>query len=203
VSLRHVTVEEHLLTVKATDTAGNVGATEYPWIVDRVAPSVGILDAPRKLSSEPVSAFNLWSSEGPGFFGCSLDGGAAMPCFGAPNFYGLKEGRHELEVWSVDLAYNRSAVARYIWRIDRTAPVLTLLGGPTEGSTEGSGDVSFGVSQNEKGQLWCSLDEVQFQTCSSPIHYADLPSGEHSFSVYAVDAAGNQSLTAKRAWTVA
>jgi arylsulfatase A-like enzyme len=203
VSLRHVTVDEHLLIVKATDTAGNVGATEYPWIVDRVAPSVGILDAPRKLSSEPVSAFNLWSSEGPGFFGCSLDGGAAMPCFGAPNFYGLKEGRHELEVWSVDLAYNRSVVARYVWRIDRTAPVLTLLGGPTEGSTAGSGEATFAISQSEKGQLWCSLDEVEFQTCSSPKQYADLPSGDHTFSVYAVDAAGNQSLTAKRAWTVA
>jgi hypothetical protein len=202
VSLPHVSVGDHLLNVKATDTAGNVGTTEYQWTVDRTRPEVGILDAPRKLSSDPVSAFNLWSSDGPGFFGCSLDGGVAMPCFGAPNFYGLKEGRHTLEVWSLDLAYNRSVVIRYAWKIDRTAPVLTLLGGPAEGSTAGPGETGFGVSQTEKGQLMCSLDGVEFTTCSSTIHFADLPSGDHTFEVYATDAAGNQSLTAKRAWTI-
>jgi arylsulfatase A-like enzyme len=202
VSLRHVAGGDHSFTVKATDTTGNVGTTEYHWTVDRIAPDVGILDAPRKLSSDPVAAFNLWSSEGPGFFGCTLDGRVTMACFGAPNFYGLKEGRHELKVWSVDLAYNRSAVVRYVWKIDRTAPVLVLLGGPTEGSTAGPGEITFGVSQSEKGQLYCSLEEVEFQTCSSPIRYADLPAGVHTFEVYAVDAAGNQSLTVKRTWTI-
>jgi large repetitive protein len=201
VSLPHVTVGDHKLTVKATDIAGNVGTTEYPWMIDRTAPVVGILDAPRKLSSDHVSAFNLWSSEGPGFFGCSLDGGVPMPCFGAPNFYGLKEGRHTLSVWSLDSAYNRSAIVRYAWRIDRTPPVVALVGGPTEGSTAGPGETTFGVSQSEKGQLFCSLDGVEFTTCSSPIHYADLPSGDHTFEVYAVDAAGNKSLIAKRTWT--
>src|SRR6185295_5864133 len=122
VTLRRVAPRDHVLTVKATDPAGNVGTTEYQWFVDRVRPQVEILDAPRKLSKDVVSAFNLWSSEGPGFFGCSLDGGVDMPCFGAPNFTGLKEGRHELKVWSVDLAYNRSPVVRYAWKIDRTAP---------------------------------------------------------------------------------
>jgi hypothetical protein len=202
VTLRHVARRDHVLTVKATDPAGNVGTTEYRWLVDRVRPEVGILDAPRKLSKDLVSAFNLWSNEGPGFFGCSLDGGVAMPCFGAPNFYGLKEGRHELKVWSVDLAYNQSVVVRYVWKIDRTAPVVTLLGGPLEGSTSGPGETTFSVSQSEKGQLMCSLDAVEFTTCSPSIHFADLPSGAHTFAVYATDAAGNQSITATRAWSI-
>jgi len=201
VSLPHVSPATHTLAVKATDLAGNAGTTEYQWTVDRTAPDVGILDAPRRLSSDPVSSFNLWSSVSPGFFGCSLDDGIAMPCFGAPNFYGLKEGRHTLKVWSLDLAYNRSVVVRYVWKIDRTAPVLTLLGGPAGGSASGSGNVTFQVSQSEKGQLWCSLDGVEFSTCASPIRYADLPSGDHTFEVYAVDAAGNRSITAERSWT--
>jgi arylsulfatase A-like enzyme len=202
VSLPQVGVGSHTLAVKATDLAGNTGTTEYLWTVDRSGPEVGILDAPRKLSSDPVAAFNLWSNESPGFFGCSLDGGVAMACFGAPNFYGLKEGRHTLTVWSLDLAYNRSIAVRYVWRIDRTAPVLTLLGGPTEGSTAGPGEVTFNVTQSEKGQLMCSLDEVEFTTCSSSIRFADLPSGDHTFAVYATDAAGNRSLAATRTWTV-
>ncbi|MEO8424716.1 MAG: hypothetical protein ABI595_12510, partial [Actinomycetota bacterium] len=172
------------------------------WMVDRVRPEVGILDAPRKLSKDPIAAFNLWSNEGPGFFGCILDDGVEMPCFGAPNFYGLKEGRHTLKVWSVDLAYNRSAVVRYVWKIDRTPPMVTLVGGPTEGSTSGPGEITFSVSQSEKGQLMCSLDAVEFTNCSSSIHFADLPSGAHTFAVYATDAAGNQSLTAERTWSI-
>ena len=38
--------------------------------------------------------------------------------------------------------------------------------------------------------------------CSSPVRFADLPSGDHTFQVYAVDAAGNQSVTAERTWTI-
>ena len=203
ISLPHVANGEHVLIVKATDVAGNSGTTTYGWTVDRLRPNVVILDFPRKLSKEHISAFNLWSSEGPGFFGCSLDGGVEMPCFGAPNFYGLREGRHSLKVWSVDLAYNRSIPITYVWKIDRTAPVLSLLGGPIEGSSSEPSEVTFNVTQSEKGQLWCSLDHVEFTTCKSPVHYSDLSAGEHTFEVYAVDAAGNQSLIAERAWTVA
>ncbi len=203
ISLPHVANGDHVLSVKATDVAGNTGTTSYGWTVDRIRPNVVILDFPRKLSKEHISAFNLWSSEGPGFFGCSLDGGVEMPCFGAPNFYGLREGRHSLKVWSVDLAYNRSIPITYVWKIDRTAPVLSLLGGPIEGPSGEPSEVTFNVSQSEKGQLWCSLDHVQFTTCKSPIHYGGLSAGERTFEVYAVDAAGNQSLIAERAWTVA
>ena len=202
VKLPRVSTGGHTLAVKATDVAGNVGTTTYDWMVDRTRPQVGILDAPNKLSNDPVSAFNLWSNEGPGFFGCSLDGSPAMPCFGAPNFTNLKEGRHTLKVWSVDLAYNESPAITYVWKIDRTPPVVSLVGGPTEGSTSGPGEITFGVSQSEKGQLWCSLDGVEFTKCSSPVRFADLPSGAHTFQVYAVDAAGNQSVTAERAWTI-
>ena len=203
ISLPHVANGEHVLAVKATDVAGNSGITTYGWTVDRLRPNVVIQDFPRKLSKEHISAFNLWSSEGPGFFGCSLDGGVEMPCFGSPNFYGLREGRHSLKVWSVDLAYNRSVPITYVWKIDRTAPVLSLLGGPIEGSSSEPSEVTFNVTQSEKGQLWCSLDHVEFTTCKSPVHYSDLSAGEHTFEVYAVDAAGNQSLIAERAWTVA
>ncbi len=86
----------HTLIVKATDVAGEQsGPPTYGWTVDRLRPNV-VHPGLRRGSCRRthISAFNLWSSEGPGFFGCSLDGGVAMPCFGAPNFYGLREGRH-------------------------------------------------------------------------------------------------------------
>ena len=127
----------HSLAVKATDVAGNVGTTTFAWMVDRSSVRTSGSSRPGKVSNDPVSAFNLWSSEGPGFFGCSLDGGVSMPCFGAPNFSGLKEGRPHPEGVVGRPGVQHVVPVRYVWKIDRTAPVLSLLGGPAEGSSSG------------------------------------------------------------------
>ncbi len=80
--LAHVASGTHALEITATDTAGNVGVTTYTWTVDRTPPEVLIASGPGRLSSDPISVFNLWSSSvDPALFVCSLDGGPEMPCF--------------------------------------------------------------------------------------------------------------------------
>jgi arylsulfatase A-like enzyme len=120
-SLGRVKSGSHTLEITATDTAGNVGVTTYAWTVDRTPPDVLIASGPQRRSSDPISVFNLWSSVDPALFVCSLDGGPVMPCFGAPSFYGLKNGRHTLVAWSYDAAGNRSEPVGYRWRVV-TAP---------------------------------------------------------------------------------
>ena len=70
----------------------------------------------------------------------------------------LKEGRHTLKVWSVDLAYNQLDPhhLRLEDRPHRARPEPA--GRPDRRLVHGSGEVTFNVSQSEKGQLWCSLD---------------------------------------------
>ena len=118
--------------------------------------------SPRKLVEGRTSRRSTCGrAKVPSFFGCRLDGTIAMPCFGAPNFYDLKEGRPCLKVWSVDLAYNRSVSVRLEDRPH--APVLTPAGrADRKVRPRGPGEVTFNVSQSEKGQLWCSLDGVEF-----------------------------------------
>jgi len=125
-ALAHVTSGTHTLEITATDTAGNVGVTTYAWTVDRTPPEVLIASGPKRLSSDPVSVFNLWSSVDPALFVCSLDGGPVMPCFGAPAFYALSNGHHTLVAWSYDPAGNRSQPQHYGWTVDATAPADQL-----------------------------------------------------------------------------
>jgi len=50
--------------------------------------------------------------------------------------------------------------------------------------------------------LYCSLDGAPATVCTSPKSYTNLSQGQHTFAVYAVDTAGNQSTTTTVTWTV-
>ena len=50
--------------------------------------------------------------------------------------------------------------------------------------------------------LKCSIDGGAEATCDSPVALKDLADGDHSLSVKAVDAAGNESASASAAWVV-
>ena len=63
---------------------------------------------------------------------------------------------------------------------------------------------AFAFTSNGGGrQFRCSLDAAPPLPCRSPVSYVDLGRGHHSFTVSAVDAAGNVDTTAARHhWTV-
>jgi hypothetical protein len=105
-------------------------------------------------------------------------------------------------VWAYDMAMNASAPQTYSWDIDATAPRLVLVDGPRHGAVTTSHTATFKVSSNEPASLSCSLDGAAFTSCSSPVHYLSLASGEHTFEVYAQDRAGNQSGVLTRTWTI-
>src|SRR5207245_7152167 len=87
--------------------------------------------------------------------------------------------------------------------IDTIAPNATLstTGVPSDPS---STTVTFGFSSDENPQSFqCTLDTVTI-SCTSPRTYAGLAVGTHTFSVAAVDRAGNVDATpATFNWTVA
>ena len=80
-------------------------------------------------------------------------------------------------------------------------PTPTIDSGPTDPSTSTS--ASFAFSDSEPGASFrCQLDGAGFVACSSPKSYSGLTEGSHSFEVSARDAAGNESPSATRTWTV-
>jgi hypothetical protein len=84
---------------------------------------------------------------------------------------------------------------------DRDAPDTTLDSAPAEFSNTRQATFEFS-SNDPTATFQCRIDEEDQQTCTSP-YVRPLPDGPHSFSVRAVDAAGNSDDSpAERLWTI-
>jgi hypothetical protein len=85
---------------------------------------------------------------------------------------------------------------------DIGAPQTTIDSGPS-GATESAGaDFTFSSSE-ARSSFECRLDGGTFEPCRSPRGYTELPYGQHTFEVRAIDSFGNADSTpAARSWTV-
>jgi hypothetical protein len=85
---------------------------------------------------------------------------------------------------------------------DTDPPETTIDSAPPATTSETS--AQFGFSADEGGSTFrCSLDGAAPTTCTSPKSYSGLGAGGHTFSVAAVDAAGNADPTpATYSWTI-
>src|SRR4051812_27561295 len=85
---------------------------------------------------------------------------------------------------------------------DIAPPQTTIVTGPA--GTTSATSAEFAFSADEPGTFACSLDGAPATACTSPTTYSGLGAGTHTFSVQAIDAAGNADPTpATRSWTVA
>ncbi len=98
------------------------------------------------------------------------------------------------------LATNKAIV------IDTTAPDTTITGQPI--ALDKNNTPTFTFSGNDGtgsgvASFMCKLDGGAYSACTSPFLSSALPDGAHTFSVYAIDAAGNADATpASYSWTV-
>jgi len=84
---------------------------------------------------------------------------------------------------------------------DTTPPETTLTATPAASTTETSATFAFAAS--EAATFACSLDGLPAQSCTSPLTLTNLTIGTHTFSVTAIDAAGNTDPTpATYSWEV-
>ena len=85
---------------------------------------------------------------------------------------------------------------------DTTPPETSVLFGPIGTTTATSVSLAFSSSEVNVNYQ-CRLDAAGWSSCSSPASYTGLGVGPHTFSVRAIDAAGNVDPTpATRLWTV-
>jgi hypothetical protein len=191
----------HTFEVRATDSAGNVGAaTSTAWTVDATAPNTTIDSGPADPTHDRAASFEFHAGE-TATFECRLDGGVWAGCASPESYTGLADGRHMFEVRATDAAGNQEAEpASYAWTVDTVAPTTTIHGGPADPSNDSAPSLTF--SAGETATFECRLDEAPWAGCSSPQAYFGLPDGRHTFSVRATDRAGNPGSIASRTWTV-
>lgn len=195
----------HTVVIRAVDATGNVDSTEVSrtWTVDTIVPDTTIATGPSGVVSSSTAAFTFTSSEAQVTFECALDGAAFTACNASTPLTGLGEGSHTLAVRAIDAAFNADATpASRTWTVDTLAPDTTLTGAPSGTTNVSAASLSF--SSNEAGVTFeCSLDGAPFASCTSPLSLTGLLDGAHTFTVRAIDAAGNvDSTPATASWTV-
>ena len=192
----------HTFSVVATDPAGNSSAPAgHAWTVDLVAPAASITASPSNPSNVTSPSFAFTSSKAGSTFTCSLDGAPATACSSPQGYAGLSAGLHTFAVIATDPVGNPSNVATYGWRIDTAAPAATIDAAPASLNNQRAPSISFSSSK-AGSSFTCALDGSAALPCSSPKGYAGLADGPHSFTVVAIDAAGNPSNPATAAWTL-
>ncbi|MFV0318709.1 MAG: Ig-like domain repeat protein [Microthrixaceae bacterium] len=188
--------------VRATDTAGNLGAAlSRQWTLDTAPPETLIDSGPAPLANTTDATISF-SSPDPGVtYECALDGAPFASCTSPVQLTGLTDGQHTFEVRAVDGAgLADPSPASLTWTVDTVAPTVTIDSGPS--GTVGAGAVTFAFSTSETANTYCSLDGGPFEACSSPRYLGELAGASHSFAVYAVDTAGNTGPTVSRTWSV-
>jgi hypothetical protein len=184
----------HTFDVKAVDVLLNESTvTSYAWTVDTTPPPPPGISGPPNPSNSTSATFSFTDVDPTVSFHCNLDGHGFPSCSNPVTFGNLAATQHTLSAIAVDPAGNESTRATYTWVIDTTPPPQpTIVSGPAHPS--GTSEAQFAFSDSEGGVGFrCQLDGSNFLPCANPQAYAGLPDGTHTFSVEAVDAAGNTS----------
>ncbi|MDR7254832.1 Ca2+-binding RTX toxin-like protein [Nocardioides sp. BE266] len=191
----------HTFRVRATDAAGNQGTeATRTWVVDAVAPVVTITGQPAAIAQGTTGTVTFIVDDATATVQCRLDGGAWAGCSSPETRAGLAEGTHVLEVRATDPAGNVSDIVSATWRVDTTAPVVTITSGPTGSITTASATLGFTVS--ESADTFCRVDAGPFAPCTSPHAFTGLADGTRTLQIRATDAAGNTGPIAERVLVV-
>ena len=188
----------HRFEVRALDPLPDETPATVEWTVDTVAPTVAVTSGPPALTTDTEARFAYSSDDPDARLECSLDApGTWQPCAAS---YGVAEGAHVLQVRATDAAGNAGA-ATHGWTVDTTAPTAAIDLGTSGVVSSGAAAFSFS-SDDADAAFRCSLDGAAAEPCTSPTRYTGLADGSHTFSVFAVDAAGNEGEPASAAWRV-
>ncbi|WP_420810052.1 adventurous gliding motility protein AgmC [Corallococcus macrosporus] len=203
---------DHLLLVRAVDTAGNVDPTpaQYAWTVDTVAPDTLVVSGPPTPTSSTSASFEFAASEPGSTYECSLDGVDYVPCAETVTFEGFAEGDHMLFVRAVDAAGNVDPTpAEHTWTVDLTPPVAPLITTPADGAVLDDGVVTITGTADGAESVTLVLDGTSYGpipvdasgdwTFTPPV---TLPDGPYTVTVTATDEAGNTSAPTSSTFTV-
>ncbi|HEX5621581.1 MAG TPA: MopE-related protein [Solirubrobacteraceae bacterium] len=203
------------LTVRATDTAGNVAAdvTDTVRVLD-----TALVAGPRAFERARAASFRIASGAGlrfdcrliapsrptPGLDDCGAKGtdGTLTVTFGAAAL--AQDGEYTFVARARDGGDVDQTPLRRTWTIDTVVPQTTLSSPDiTEAGVTTLTTAAFAFASSEPGTLQCSVDGAAFSTCTTPRTLTNLALGPHRFQVRAVDRAGNVDPTAAaRRWTV-
>ncbi|MFM8311728.1 MAG: IPT/TIG domain-containing protein, partial [Ilumatobacteraceae bacterium] len=210
----------NVMSIVATDAAGNVGSSDYYWYIDDIAPDLSVTSPAQGLvSSENVLTVSgvagtqytdvlsleirPYSVTNPFIYVpmIPVTANSSTGQFSAV-LPALQDGVWEIEVAQRDWAGNVAFVTQVI-TIDTSAPTVTLTNGPTNGSITAlsSTTIEYTTTGLDIVSTTCTLDGVTLTGCTSPRNVSGIADGLHTFTITVADAAGNSD-TETVSWTV-
>lgn len=183
------------------DAAASIGLAKTPL------PETSVLagpPSPTRYHSAPFS-FGGGGGVGPSAFEWSLDGGAWIVGKSTADLL-VGTGSHTLRVRARDgIGRVDPTPASWTWTVDDVPPSVRITSGPRPGAFAHSSTATFAfTSDDSAAHFECTVDDpslLHIKPCASPYTLRGLGNDAHNFTVFAVDAAGNEA-SAARVWVV-
>ena len=200
----------HTFSVIGFDGAGNVSApATRSWYVDTKGPVIAFILEPKALSSSTTAVYKYTITDagsGVASAQCSLDSGAFSNCaLDSSTLTGLAAGKHTFQVKALDKAGNSSLSDLRSFTIDLTPPSVRFTAVPVQFTNQKDFTFTF-VATDDNGvdHVDCKLDGAAYAACSSLTAQtvAGMAEGNHSFTIRAVDKAGNNSPDVSTTFTI-
>jgi len=178
------------------------------YTIDKTAPITAIISKPNSLDNNATPTFTFSGDNGAGNGGaslmCKMDNDSYAACASPFTSPVLADGLHTFYVYAVDKAGNQDASPEsYAWTVDATAPETQIDSAPSSFFNSASATFAFSSADSDIASFECLLDGVAYASCVSPMNYANLAEGSHTFNVSAKDLAGNVDATpAAHIWIV-
>lgn len=204
----------NLVTVTATDPAGNVSSATASIVFD-AAPPVATLSGAPSGSTRKTDAALLVGGTDVVAYRYSIDNAAflpAPPAAGVPvsapiSLAGLADGSHTVKVVGIKASgaeQSQSSPTTASWTVDTVPPIAVLSGLPPGQTNRTVTDITVGPADVQSYRY--SLDSGLYSAetpVSTKIALAGLSAGPHTLSVVAKDAAGNwQTDATTHSWTI-
>lgn len=194
----------HSFRVFAHNARGVAGvAAQVGWTVQTPAAIVTLGTAvPSQAVTRSATLSVSFTSTSQNNF-CALDAGASVPCASPVAYDGLGNGPHSVRVYGVSVGGTVGASQVYSWNVDQVAPIVTI--DSTNPATSPTAQVFMTITfhADETASFLCALDGAAPQACASPWTVTVSRDGQHAVAIWAVDAAGNQSVVpATHTWSV-
>jgi sugar lactone lactonase YvrE len=170
--------------------------------IDNIGPDTTIVTGPGTSTGSSTAQFTFTANEPGATFECKIDAGGWASCASGDTWSGFAEGPHEMDIRATDSTGHLGNPQIYTWSVDLTPPTVSIDSGPSSPTSSTTANFAYTSSEPVNASFVCQLDGVDV-ACGSSYTATGLSSASHTFSVWARDGAGNQSISsADYTWTV-
>jgi len=167
-------------------------------------PTPTITSGPSGSTSATTARFAFSGTRGD-TFECSLDGAAFAACTSPQTYSGLRDGSHTFAVRERTRAGQLGDPVTRTWTVDTIAPPAPAIVQQPPAITNQT-SARFAYTDGEAGVTYeCKVDGVAFQSCTNPVSWWGLSGGSGgliTFTVRALDAAGNRGPSTSYTWQI-